>query len=352
MSRRHVLMYPAHTVRNDNPFIKTLSEALIMQGVQLSSYNPSFAFRSAPVMHVHWPERVFHNRLGSRFSAVADFYARNMLRTMERIRDAGGKVVWTAHNLEPHDAWGPRQKEVWNLLRQEFFRKVTDVAMLSSGARITLLRSFPELSSARFHTVMHQNFINYFGGFQLEDTRSRLGFHPQDTVFLTFGYIKRYKRVSEMIREFRSAKLKASRLVVAGRIESSYRRDVEAARGSDERVVILDYALGDQELASLIKSSNACVFNFCGQFNSGSLITSLSIGTPAIFPKFEAGAEIAERIGNDYTLQVRDALTSADFVEAARRYSNGHPLSALDLSFLDPEVVARRHISAYGMESD
>lgn len=342
-------MYPARNRGRDNPYISTLSQALEESGVRLRHFDPLLPRRPAQALHVHWPERVFHNRTGSRFAAAARYYAQNLLASMRATRHAGGRVVWTAHNLAPHDAQNAAQAVVWRDLREEFFALVSDVATLSDGARAPLIAALPTLANARFHTVMHQHFIEYFAETPRHDVRALHGIPNDAIVFASLGYLKAYKRVAEMISAFREADLPNAYLLLAGRISASYRAQLAEACKGDPRIKLLAGAFEDADLVSILSTAQASVFNFAGQFNSGSLITSLSLGAPVLCPKFPAGSELASMVGPDWMLEVDTALSADDFESAAKRFATRQPGDMPKLDALAPLAVAARHKRAYGI---
>lgn len=348
MPNPSVLMYPAQTVEKDNPFIPILAGALRQQGVQLRDFNIYNPRQNAQVFHVHWPERVFQNRLGSRSGGIARLFAENMLRTAERVRQTGGRVVWTAHNLAPHDMPDPGRQRVWKTLRRRFFELVSDVAMLSGTAQPAIMAAIPELATARFHTVLHHHYRDFFAGIPAAGFRAAHGISERAVLYSNVGYIKRYKRTAELIAEFQRADIPDSHLVVAGRFEGSYKRDLGASAAEDARIILIDQALTHQQVASILGASTACVFNPQSQFNSGSLISALSLGTAAICPHFAAGHEIADMVGPDWMRETGSDVTADDLIKGAAQFGAADGRTPPDLGPLVPSAVAIRHLDAYG----
>lgn len=346
MTLPEILMLPAWTADRDNPYILTLTDALRQEGVRARHFKFYHPAQNADTLHVHWPERVFQNRLGSRSNSVARIYAENLLRTAERTRARGGRVFWTAHNVSPHDMPDCDRQKVWSVLRDRFFELVTDVALLSSGGRDGIIAEIPELVDARFHPVLHQHFKNFFVPGDGALFREELGIPEHATVLSTFGYIKRYKGVSGMIKAFREADLSMTHLVVAGRFERGYKSEVVTARGDCPRIHLVDKALQHEEVGNVVRGSNACLFNFAGQLNSGSLISALSLGAPVVAPQFPAGSEIAALVGPNWMYEFKGQLTPAIIGDAASRFKTrqGEPPELAELS---PSEVAKRHIAAY-----
>lgn len=345
-----ILMYPARVRERDNPYVNTLVSALKRNGLPIQHYDPVKVVSGAAAVHVHWPERVFHNRLGKRFPFAAGFYAKQLIATLRSTRESGGRVIWTAHNLAPHDGFSAGQQRVWSNLRRDFFELVTDVATLSESGSDGVIQALPELGGARFHPVLHQHFVDVFDPLPKHDFRAARHI-PQDAiVFASVGYIKPYKRIVELITAFKNADIPNSFLVIAGRVQSSYRTQIIKTIESAPNIIVLDGAINNTNLANVLRASNASVFNFTGQFNSGALITSLSIGTPVISPAFPAGAEIAGLVGGEWMLQFNKSLTEGDLVHAAALFGARKHDKRAGLSLPDPDAVAVRHRAVYGID--
>lgn len=173
-------------------------------------------------------------------------------------------MVWTAHNLMPHDMPTPGRQRVWSVLRKRFFDVVTDVTMLTNNAQSTLVKELPELSNARFYPVLHHHFADFFATLPRGDFRAERNIPAEAPVLSTFVYIKRYKRVAEMVRAFVEADHPTTHLAVAGRIEKAYKDEVLSAAGDHPRIHILDGGLSLVELADIVRASNTCLYNFSG----------------------------------------------------------------------------------------
>ena len=204
---------------------------------------------------------------------------------------------------------------------------------------------------AQFHPVLHQHFIDVFDALPVDDFRTSAGIPQDATLFVSFGYIKPYKQTAKLIGAFIEAAIPNSYLVIAGRVQKSYRDVVFEAAQNNPNIRIIDRALENAELADIVREADARVFNFSGQFNSGSLIASLSMNTPVVCPVFPAFDELAEVVGPDWMLGTPALLGAEDLALAGRRFSRNLRCTKPDLSHLSPEAVAQRHQVAYGLDS-
>ena len=342
-------MYPASVPVQDNPYIPTLVSAIKKKNIDVKNCNVLNPNINQAVLHVHWLERIFHTRLGSRSNLVAKLFSYNVLRAAERTRRAGGKVVWTAHNLYPHDNLNDGQRKVWDEFSRDFWALVSDVFTLSSTAESQIKQELPQVSNKQFHLVYHQNFVDFFKGFAEKRTfRTRHGIPDDAILFSLTGYLKPYKQVDNVIRHFLDANIKNAYLVVAGRCSESYLATLESSRRGMRTVVILPKSFSHGEMVDLVSSSDASVFNFRRIFNSGSVISSLSVGTPVILSRTPGMLELAEMSGSGSYHFYDGDLQPNVFHSAVEKFKN-QEISPSNLSMFDPAIVAERHLRGYGL---
>lgn len=347
--KNDVSMFPARVPSFDNPYITTLVEALTNLNCKIGNFNTHNLFRTSSNFHVHWPERIFHTRLSSRISSVASWYGNNLLKHCERSRDAGGRIAWTAHNLLPHDRLTPRKQDIWNQVSGTFFPMVTDVFLLSSEAKSEVLSAIPVLSNARFHVVYHQHYINFFEKLCVVKKFRIQNEIPEDAILFSLtGFLKPYKQVELVISCFKKADVKNSYLVICGKSSPEYYQVLLQARGESKNIIILPYAVSHSKLADIVSSSDASIFNFKSIFNSGSVMTSLSLETPVIVPEAGSLREIANFTGPDWMHFFGGSLSPEILQNVAAKLRN-RCLQKPDLSIFDPISVAQRHLDGYNL---
>jgi beta-1,4-mannosyltransferase len=294
------------------------------------------------VLHLHWPSELYSS--GSLQDSV-ELCAR-AFDALLLARALGWKVVWTMHNLYPHESAIHHLDHIARLL-------ITSCAT----AVIVHCKYAGNLLSETFHrergvfVIPHGHFIEaYPNEVSIAAARARLGFDERHFVYLFFGNIRPNKGVEQLLNSFASLPGPDLRLLFAARICSEYGAGVAArARHGDPRIVIREspfYANEDFQL--FFNAADVAVFPFTDILTSGSAITALSFQCPVIVPSIGCLPEIVdETVGVVYDPRVPGALLAAmaSAPESARdRYSAAIDARLRQLSW---DAIARQTREAY-----
>ena len=148
------------------------------------------------VLHLHWTHGVL-NRVSDEAAgrvAVAAFLGR-----IDRFLDSGGRLVWTVHNVLPHDVR-------FHALEAELQQAVVD-----RSAAIHILASGTIEATAAWFTipperVMHVPLPSYRGVYadiySRDEARHRLDIAPDEVVYGLVGRIKPYKGLTLLLDAF------------------------------------------------------------------------------------------------------------------------------------------------------
>lgn len=339
-----VAFAPNSTRRNDNPFLSILQSALAAQGCR--TVHPKLFFaRQLDALHVHWLEAPIWGRFAARLPGLAEFRVLRLVQAARRLRAQGRPVVWTAHNLAPHDFASKRHERIYRWMREGFLPHVTDVICMSETVRAQVADAFPALATARFHVVRHPHYRTHFAGMrkQTPGELQRLS-QVRGKTIVTFGMLRPYKGIPATVLALRGL-AREFRFVVAGDGPSAELRAIRRAMGDDPRFLLISRRLDDNEIAGLTGEADLVIFNFRSVLNSGSVLASLSLGKPVLAPALGAIRDLSEDIGPGYVRMFEGDLRRAD-IEAA--LVAAPPTAEPDLRAYDPEAVARQHIEIYG----
>lgn len=275
------------------------------------------------VIHFHWIASVTR---GAADGTEASSRAAAFLRDLDRLKEQlGARLVWTAHNVLPHDSAFP---EVDLELRRGFVERLDAVHLLSHSSRATLEDTFDRALPAPF-VVEHPTYENAYADFTPRSAaRFELGVSEDDFVVLCFGSIQKYKGYERLKAAFESFADRcpgvSPRLVIAGKpvdeaLAASLRR--WAATRSD--VMIHARNVPDDEVHMFFRAADASVITHENVLNSGVALLALTFGNPLLAPDLGAFREIEEmglllyRAGDDDSLV--DALCAATRPEFALR---------------------------------
>ena len=277
----------------DNAYQRLLHAALEPHGVTTLPGRPTPWWmwrrrRDYDVIHLHWIEFLL-NRRGGAPLAVAAFLS--VVSSLWLARRLGKRVVWTVHNVQPHEQRHPR-------LQPALYRAVarlSDALVVHTEASAALVRE--KLPGARRVLVVpHGNYLGAYPPAAADRgaTRARHGFGDEDIVLLAFGQIRPYKRLLQTARAVRGLDDDGVRLViVGGKTDRAEAERLRAEAEGEARIVLVLGYVDDAGVAALHEMADASVVPYTDSFASGALLLGLGYGLPVMAPADGAAAEIA-----------------------------------------------------------
>jgi glycosyltransferase involved in cell wall biosynthesis len=276
--------------------------------------------------------------------------AAKFLLALRYARWRGTRVVWTVHNLKPHEQDFPSRRLAtlfWKLFPQQVdcFISMTRVGVEAIHERCPVLRK-------RHHEVIHRGHYpgEYPDEVDREHARRRLGLPADASVYVFLGLIRAYKDVPALIRVFGKLPDRDSRLVVAGRPhDDALARDVEQAAAGDERVLTRLEFVPPAEVQLYLKSADLVVLPYAEIFNSGAALLALSFGRPILVPDVPTFRELQENVGSEWVRTYSGAITSAALQEGM---TTGLPDEPVALDRYDWEAAAAQTLALYRTSLD
>lgn len=281
--------------------VKDITEHLMTEA---ASDNPG-------LFHLHWTnpilqpaetEREARERLDAFASALKSFGA------------AGGTLIWTIHNVLPHDA---RYTDLEVELAKTILRHAERVHLLSEETFDQASRLYPidrakaviiELSS--YHGVYPNTMVR-------SHARSMLGIEPSDKTLLVAGYIRPYKGIDRMLDAFDDllANDASLRLLIAGKpLDVEGMAGLEARCAEHPRVVSRFERIPDDELQVWYAAADVAVLPYTNILNSAAFRLATSFGVPVVGPRMGA---LAAYEGKSY-VRLFDPESPADLRKEVR----------------------------------
>jgi beta-1,4-mannosyltransferase len=259
------------------------------------SPNPLWVWRArrdVDILHLHWLEYLTEV-IGRGPLAYLRATARvvMLIAALATARACGIALVWTIHNLRPHEDLRPRLN---SLLQRAVLAATHRTIVHSRYAAEQVLRRHPAASPA---VVPHGNYVGVLegSGRSRAAIRQELGVPADGTLFLAFGQVRPYKRLPLLLTAFRDLPDPDARLVVAGRaVDDELAKELRGLASRDGRVQLrLEFA--DEDVAAdLHHAADSAVFAYADLFSSGALLLALSLGLPVVAPEGTAAAELVE----------------------------------------------------------
>ncbi len=243
---------------------------------------------SIDAVHFHWPETdwrgkhwfvrrlAFYPRLRALRRRLESWDQRRQVarwcRQVAEIKQRGLLVVWTVHNLEPHETPRPTDFEAYRYLAES-----ADLVIChAETTRLQFLERYP--TSADVVVMPHGNYADTFPAARPPETvREELGLRSDLPVVACLGQIRPYKGVDLLCSAV--ARLEGQVQLLVGGMHTKVERDwlraqVQAVPGS----VLVDRALSQQEYADFAAAADIIALPYRRVTGSGALLAALTLG--------------------------------------------------------------------------
>jgi beta-1,4-mannosyltransferase len=235
--------------------------------------------RNADYVHIHWPSYFYaepRRRKSLRGFAMFLFF-------LALARWRGARLVWTMHNIYPHDRCVIPQLDIW--ARRLLVKFSMLVFIHCSCAEAEVLREFPALAR-RTVQIQHGNWIGHYPNtIPCRSARSLLALTENDFVFLFLGLCRPYKNLESLINAFEQLPGKPVLLIAGMFQDAAYEAAIRAAiNRSASRIILHSGFIRDEDMQIYLRACNVVVTPYREVLTSGSAVLALSFGRPVIAP--------------------------------------------------------------------
>ena len=290
-------------------------------------------FGAVDVWHVHWPEAPLNaSGIINKIIGITKLLMKLLICKIWMI-----KIVWTVHNITPHEYDNNRMVYFFYLVLsylcdgfiflsdhsyKEFtlrYRKITNVAIIPHGHYKDYITRFSEQ-------------------YNVKKTRTKN--------LLYFGQIREYKNIPKLIEVHNDSANTKYTLLVAGSVHSNELKNkiLDKIKDTKKSVIFKDKFLTDAELLEACRHSCAVILPYEKITNSGSLLYALSVNLPVIIPYNEAFLEIQNEVGKNWIKMYHPPLSveiyndCIEWVELSNR-NTGPKLDMYDWPKIASETV-------------
>lgn len=312
------------------------------------------AWGTRVVFHLHWEDALYRMAPDE---ASARAQAGAFLDALGAFRDAGGILVWTLHNAQPHD-------DRYLAVHAELTRALSDacdLAVVHGPAAAAWAVGERGIDPHRLAIVPHGHYrlVHRARPAARAAERAALGLPEAARVLLLIGRLGAYKGGAALLEAFAAVDRADLHLVVAGKqvdpLGPSLAALPEPVRA---RVLIHDRFLATAEIDQLLAACDAVVLPYRRILCSGAVLLAMGSARPVIVPDLPPLLETVHdgRNGLVYSADRADGLAAAlrrfaDLPEDARaalesaasRTADGHDWrsSGLVLSGLLRQAIAQ-----------
>ena len=276
----------------------------------------------ALALHVNWTAPV--SQVGS-IAEASDRVGR-VVSTLDALSRAGVAVIWTVHNVLPHDA----EHLVPELALCRELADKSDLITVPNPATPTAVRPWYSLPQEKVVELPQPSYIGlYPDEVSRAGARERLGLDPSERVLLLFGTLRPYKGIEEAVAAMPDLRthLPGTRLLIAGEIGPGYdRAALERITAGVDGVDLHAGYIGASEVQHWMRAADAMLLPYRAGLNSGVLLLAAGFGLPVIMSESDMSLGYADspwvhviRRGQLLSEGVRDGL---------RRFSEFDPRPA------------------------
>lgn len=202
-------------------------------------------------------------------------------------RLAGGKVIWTAHNIEPHFHKFRRLNRIF----RRVWAKIPHKIHVHCQHAVSVMSPLLHVDANKFFVAAHPDYPakiipkNHARKLLEKILPGQLNL-SEKTVYLMFGYIAAYKGIREVIEIFRNLPLDRM-LIIAGPVkknENAYFQQLQALIEGKSNIILLKKYISDEEMSALLNAVDYVIFNFSKILTSGCVVLSQSYQKKIIIP--------------------------------------------------------------------
>ena len=309
-----VAFFPDH-YRGGNPYLDLLETSLREIGINVYPTKVDRPFywwlkqhqREINVLHFHWLHHIYHQNTYR--ESVTRLLKFGMQLSYAKL--LGYRIVWTLHNLYPHERPRPHLDQ-W--MRWLILRFADAVIVHCHAAKSTFYQTFHYKHPV--YVAPHGHYIGIYPDTITQvEARERLGICRKHLSFLYLGQIRPYKGLRNLLRSFNEIPHPNLNLIIAGTVpndDTSATNELRQMLEKDTRCISHLNWIPNEELQVYFKAADVVVCPFDRVLTSGSAVLAMSFGRPVVVPALGCLPElITPDIGILYNPNIQGSLKDA-----------------------------------------
>lgn len=342
-----ITIYPIPHQLATSPYLDQLYAPLARRAdlqVRRAGFRPAVAalLRGPDTRIAHWH---FFDELTQRPSRLATA-ARTLgfVGLIRLMRARGAGLVWTAHNIEPHELRHP----CWATRAYEAMFGQAHAVIAHSAAAADLLRSRYG-DRAPIAVIPHGSYVGLHGPRRdKRASRVELGLPGAGFVALALGTLRPYKGLEVLLEAWSGME---GRLIIAGEVKDpAYAAEIAARAAAAPGVEFRPAFVPDSALPTWLAAADVVVLPYRKLLTSGVLLWALSYGVPAIAPDVPPVRELVAEGREGFLFAPADAASLRAALERAAAHPNlaalGEAAYAAALPF-DWHAIAEQTAALY-----
>lgn len=228
------------------------------------------------ILHLHWLNVVLSDVPESELDKQVEVFRRQI----QRAKSAGAKIVWTVHNVLPHEGY---QVEPSIQVRKIMVEAADLVHIMSPDTRARCSKFF-DIPAAKIIRIEH---AGYHGFYQPESQNQNIadmwGLPRGAKVIVSLGGIKPYKGLSQFAEVFQSAADANTHLLIAGKADPDFQKSAlwQMAELSPN-LHVLPEMIADSLIHPLMSRADCVAIPYQASLNSGAMVLGLTFAKPIL----------------------------------------------------------------------
>jgi len=288
-----VVAWPGAKYRDVNPYGHLLYSAMSGKA-GVVEFTPREILRSRPadVFHIHWPDAVM-----TASSLRSAFRLGRLLACFQISRFRGTAVIWTVHNVRPHEVLHPFLDR---LLWKGVLRYVQGFIHLTPSSVNQFLEVFPDAASRPHQVIRHGPYDRSPVHVSADEIDASLNPPRQrrKPLVLWFGMLRTYKGVESLVEICVADSDRGFDLVIAGLPKDQGLAQFcdETARNSSGIYTLLEQ-LSEPQLEGLLEMADLVCLPYTKVHNSGCAFRAISSRVPVLAPRAPGLEDLEAEVG-------------------------------------------------------
>jgi len=229
------------------------------------------------IVHIHWMHHAYQNRNPLLFIVKSFIF----MMTMMYLKLRNIQLIWTIHNLYPHNVKHHRMER---FMRRMICRFCSKLIVASESIKRKVIAEFG-VPAKKVFVVKHGHYLGVYKRNGL-NIREKYNIREDADIYLFLGAIQAYKGVEDLIEAFNAVKTKNSYLIIAGKPDQAMTAYLKQVQDMDHIILDLRF-IPNESIADLISAVDVMVMPYKEITTSGSAILGLSFKKLIIMPNNE-----------------------------------------------------------------
>lgn len=229
------------------------------------------------VFHIHWvyafkqKEKIYHSNF-IQYLLLAQYKL-----FLWQIKALGYKLIWTAHNVLPHELVFRN-----DVAARQFLVSKTDLVIGHTMSTLSSLEKL-EIYPQKYVTIPHGSYVGvYQDTISRDESRFKLGINRDTFVYAFVGQIRAYKGIDGLLRAYSMIKNDKTTLIIAGKCREKRLKELLEQNKKDIRWI--DEHIADDDLQIYFAAADVIVLPFKSVTTSASALMALSFAKSVIVP--------------------------------------------------------------------